>query len=68
MILRKSHEDFPECIGLPIFCHGCKATKYSHETIAVSHMRQKEDGGIEMVQFLSCYSCVLTNTSHFGRC
>ncbi len=67
MLLRKGEEDFPECKGLPIFCHGCHITKYSHETIAVSQMREKEDGGLEMVQFLSCYSCVLTKTSHYGR-
>lgn len=68
MMLRKGEDDFPECIGLPIFCHGCHATKYSHETIAVSQMREKEDGKMEMVQFLSCYTCVLTKTSQGGTC
>ena len=68
MMLQKGFDVFPECKGLPIFCHGCKLTQYSEETISVSQLREKENGGLEMVQFLSCYSCVLTKTSHFGRC
>lgn len=68
MMLQSGESVFPECKGLPIFCHGCQATKYSHETIAVSHLREKENGGLELVQFLSCYSCVLNKTSHLGRC
>lgn len=68
MLLKHGVEDFPECRGLPIFCYGCKATTYSEETIAVSKMRVKEDGGQELVQFLACYSCVLEKTDHAGRC
>lgn len=67
MMLRKAIDDFPETVGLPVICWGCKKFSYSHETIAVSQLREKQDGGLELVQFLSCYTCVLTKTSHFGR-
>ncbi len=60
MLLERGTSVCPECKLLPVFCHSCKTMHYAEETIAISMFRDKENGGVELVQFLVCYACATT--------
>lgn len=68
MFLRRGLEDFPEAIGMEVYCAKCKGWHSSDDTISISKCQPNRHGGIQMVQYLACFTCTTKTTEAQGQC
>lgn len=66
MLLRKGIDDFPKAVTSFLSCNGCGTTTSISECVCVWYMPNVNNNQKDWLQFLACYTCVLTKLPHKG--